>query len=248
VQRGKLDLLARMNNEHAAAYPANSELESRIRNYELAARIQLEAASVLDISKESEATKKLYGLDDPDTEPYGKRCLMARRLVEAGVRFVQVFPGLEPFLSPWDNHTNIKDELEIVTAKTDKPFRGLVLDLKARGLLDDTVVMWAGEFGRQPVSQNGRGRDHNKNAFTALMAGGGFKPGLTYGTTDDFAYTIVDKKVSIPDLHATVLHQLGIDHRKLTYVHNGREESLTDATITGAHVIGDVLTKPPVIS
>lgn len=241
VQREKLALLAKLNEEHRTEFPRESDLEARIRNYELAARMQLTASDVLDISKESPATKKLYGLDDPLTESYGRRCLMARRLVEAGVRFVQVFPPVKPSFQPWDSHTNVKTELRAVCARTEAPAAALVQDLKARGLLDTSLVVWAGEFGRQPVSQNETGRDHNRRAFSLWMAGGGLKPGHIHGATDDFGYEAVHNRVSVADLHATILHQLGIDHRKLLYIHNGREESLTDVPITGAHVVSEIL-------
>ena len=238
VQRRKLDLLSKLNEEHRLVYAEQSELESRIRNYELAARMQLAAGEVLDLSKETEATKKLYGLDNPATAGYGTRCLMSRRLVEAGVRFVQVFP---PVGQPWDSHSNVKTELETICAKTEQPVAALVKDLKSHGLLESTVVMWGGEFGRLPVSQNGFGRDHNRNAFSLWLAGGGFKSGYVHGATDEVGYRAVDKKVSVPDLHATLLHQLGIDHRKLTYRHHGRDETLTDISLTGAKVVGELL-------
>jgi hypothetical protein len=245
VQRDKLALLAKLNREHQNNYPLDSDLEARIRNYELAARMQLTAGEVLDLSKESEATKKLYGLDNEVTASYGRRCLMARRLVEAGVRFVQVFPPVKPSFQPWDSHNNVKSEIQTIAAKTEQGSTALVKDLKSRGLLDDTLVIWTGEFGRLPVSQNGKGRDHNRWAFSMWLAGGGFKAGYLYGATDEIGYKAVDNKVGVPDLHATILHQLGIDHRKLIYVHNGREESLTDVPITGAHVVGDLLKAPP---
>ena len=245
VQDAKLALLAKLNEDHRTRYPFDSDLEARIRNYELAARMQLAASDVLDLSRESEVTKKAYGLDNPITAPYGKRCLMARRLVEAGVRFVQVFPPIKPSFQPWDSHSNVKTELQDICARTDQPSTALVQDLKSRGLLDQTVVAWGGEFGRLPVSQNGKGRDHNRNAFTLWMAGGGFKSGTLHGATDEVGYKAVDKVVTVHDLHATILHQLGIDHRKLIYVHNGREESLTDPAISGAHVVGDLIDKPP---
>ncbi len=247
IQRDKLALLAKLNQEHRNNYPLDSDLEARIRNYELAARMQLTASEVLDLSKESEATKKLYGLDNETTASYGRRCLMARRLVEAGVRFVQVFPPVKPSFQPWDSHTKVKSEIQTIAAKTEQGSTALVKDLKSRGLLNDTLVIWTGEFGRLPVSQNGKGRDHNRWAFSMWLAGGGFKAGYLHGATDEIGYKAVDNKVGVPDLHATVLHQLGIDHRKLIYVHNGREESLTDVPISGAHVVGDLLKAPAVI-
>jgi uncharacterized protein (DUF1501 family) len=184
----------------------------------------------------------LYGLENSTTAGYGLRCLMARRLVEAGVRFVQVFPPVKPSFQPWDSHSNIKSELPAICAQTEQPTAALVQDLKSRGLLDETFVVWAGEFGRQPVSQNDTGRDHNKQAFSLWMAGGGLKPGYIHGATDDFGYKAVTRPMSIPDLHATILHQLGLDHRALTVWHNGRDESLTDPALTGAHVVEQILT------
>jgi hypothetical protein len=238
VQDDNLAFLARLNERHRAAYPQETELEARIRNYELAARMQLAAGETLDLSRESEATQKLYGLDNPDTAGYGLRCLMARRLVEAGVRFVQIFP---PVGQPWDSHTNVKTELEAVCGKTDLPAAALVKDLKARGLLDSTIVLWTGEFGRLPVSQNGAGRDHNRNAFSLLLAGGGFKGGHVHGATDDVGYAAAVDRVSVPDLHATILHQLGLDHDRLTYRHHGRDETLTDSAVTDARVVRELL-------
>jgi hypothetical protein len=248
TQRKKLDLLAKLNEEYRRLHPQERDFETRIRNYEIAARMQLAATGVMDVSKESEATRKLYGLDEPETAGYGRRCLQARRLIEAGVRFVQVFPPIEPFVSPWDNHTNIRTELPIIAKNTDKPFMALVKDLKARGLLETTMVQWVGEFGRMPISQNGQGRDHNKYAFTMLLAGGGFKGGYVHGATDELAYKAVDKRVSVPDFHATVLHQLGLDHRKLAYTFNGRAETDTDYQITGAYVVKELLKRPPLVS
>jgi hypothetical protein len=247
MQRDKLALLAKLNEAHRSNYPLDSDLEARIRNYELAARMQLSASEVLDLSKESEATKRLYGLDEPETAPYGRRCLMARRLIEAGVRFVQVFPPVKPSFQPWDSHNNCKSEIPVIAGKTETGATALVKDLKSRGLLDETLVIWTGEFGRLPISQNGKGRDHNRWAFTSWFAGGGFKAGCLYGATDDLGYKAVEKRVSVPDLHATILHQLGLDHRKLTFTHNGRVESLTDPALTGAHVVAGLLERPPAI-
>ena len=240
-QRACLDFLAQLNEEHRRHYPRETELEARIQNYELAARMQLKAAQVLDLSKESPATRKLYGLDNPVTESYGTRCLMARRLIEAGVRFVQVFP---PVGQPWDSHTDSKGELEKICGVTDLPVAGFIRDLKSRGLLDSTAVLWTGEFGRLPVSQGSKGRDHNRNAFSLWLAGGGCKAGHVHGATDDFGYKSVVGRVSVPDLHATLLHQLGLDHRRLTYVQKGREETLTDHLVTKARVVAELLRKP----
>jgi len=245
VQRANLDFLARLNEEHRRLYPHESELEARIRNYELAARMQLSAGAVLDIAGESPATRRLYGLDNPTTAGYGLRCLMARRLVESGVRFVQIFPPVQPQFQPWDAHNNVKTENEGICGRTDLPSAGLIKDLKSRGLLDSTIVIWSGEFGRLPVSQNGQGRDHNRNAFSLLLAGGGFKTGHVHGATDDVGYRAVENRVSVQDLHATILQQLGLDHTRLTYPHQGSDESLTDARVTRAQVVAGILKNPP---
>ncbi len=236
VQKENLDLLARLNEEHRRSYPLDGELETRIRNYELAARMQLAAGDILDLSKETQETQKLYGLDNTETAGYGLRCLMARRLVESGVRFVQVFPPVKPQSQPWDAHGNVKTDNEKICLKCDQPSAALISDLKRRGLLDKTLVLWSGEFGRLPVSQNGTGRDHNRNAFTLLAAGGGFRSGYVHGATDEVGYRGVEKRVSVPDLHATVLQQLGLDHNKLTWLHAGIDETLTDSRVTGAKV------------
>jgi hypothetical protein len=238
VQEANLDFLGRMNRLHQRQYPGESVLETRIQNYELAARMQLAAGRVLDLSNETAATRKLYGLDDPVTQPYGLRCLMARKLVEAGVRFVQIHP--KPF-QPWDQHSNLKRDLTEICMNTDKPTAALITDLKQRGLLDETIVIWSGEFGRLPVSQNGNGRDHNRNAFSVLLAGGGFKSGFVYGASDDVGYKAAVDPVSVPDLHATILHQLGLDHETLVYRHSGRDETLTDSPLTNAAVVDDIL-------
>jgi hypothetical protein len=237
LRRGQLDLLARLNERQLHDYPHESELEARIRNYELAARMQLAAGSLLDLSRETAETQKLYGLDRPETAGYGTRCLMARRLVESGVRFVQVFPPVKPQFQPWDAHSNVKTENEAICAKCDQPSAALIQDLKRRGLLENTLVIWSGEFGRLPVSQNGSGRDHNRNAFSLLLAGGGVKGGYSHGTTDEVGYRAADDRVSVHDLHATVLHLLGLDHRRLTFNHQGSDESLTDARVTRASVV-----------
>src|SRR5262245_5281194 len=236
-----LDLLARLNEEHRRKYPHGPELEVRIKNYELAARMQLTAGRVFDLAGESAATRKLYGLDNPTTAGYGLRCLMARRLVESGVRFVQVFPPVKPQFQPWDAHKDVKTENEAICAQCDLPSAALIKDLKSRGLLESTIVLWSGEFGRLPVSQNGKGRDHNRNAFSLILAGGGFKAGHVHGATDDVGYRSVKDRVSVPDLHATILHQLGLDHEKLTYRHHGSDESLTDSRVTRARVIPEIL-------
>lgn len=241
TRQDQLELLAKLNRRHLAEFPGEPELEARLQNYELAARLQLAASSVFNLDAESAATRRLYGLDDPTTRGYGQRCLTARRLVEAGVRFVQVFTPIKPFNQPWDSHRNVDTEIADIAAMTDLPSAALIKDLKARGLLDQTIVLWAGEFGRQPVSQNGMGRDHNRHAFSLLLAGGGFQPGRIHGATDDFGYRAVKDRVSVPDLHATLLHQLGLDHRRVTFPHHGRNETLTDAEVTGARVVRELI-------
>jgi hypothetical protein len=245
AQRDDLDFLARLNEEHRKDYPRESDLEARIRNYELAARMQLAAGATLDLSRETEATKKMYGLDNANTAGYGVRCLMARRLVESGVRFVQIFPPVKPQFQPWDAHSNTKTENEAICGKTDQPSAALIKDLKQRGLLDSTIVIWTGEFGRLPVSQNGSGRDHNRHAFSLLLAGGGFKSGCVHGATDEVGYKSVEGRVGAPDLHATVLHQLGLDHNRLTYPHHGQPETLTDARVTKARIVAELLDRSP---
>jgi hypothetical protein len=240
-QQECLRFLGELNQLHRRRYPHETELEARIQNYELAARMQLTAATALDLSRESSATRKLYGLDNSTTAAYGTRCLMARRLIEEGVRFVQVFP---PVGQPWDSHTDSKTELDRICGITDLPVAGFIRDLKSRGLLESTVVLWTGEFGRLPVSQGSKGRDHNRNAFSLWLAGGGFKGGHIHGATDDFGYKAVHDRVSVPDLHATLLHQLGLDHRRLTFGHRGREETLTDPLVTKARVVAGLLQRP----
>jgi uncharacterized protein (DUF1501 family) len=242
AQRDRLDFLAGMNASYQQRHPKEIELEARIQNFELAARMQLAATGVLDVSKETDATRKLYGLDNPITAAYGTRCLMARRLIEAGVRFVQVFP---PVFQPWDNHIDIEGELQRICAQTDQPSAALIKDLKGRGLLDSTMIMWTGEFGRLPITENGNGRDHNRHGFTTILAGGGFKGGFVYGETDEFGYKAVVNPVSVPDLQATVLAALGIDHKRFLFLHNGAPETPTDVLISGANVVAPLMKSPP---
>src|SRR5262249_2599937 len=244
VQRDGMDFLATLNREHQKQYPQETELEASIQNYELAARMQLKAGEVLDFSRESAAMRKLYGLDNPAPASYRTGCLLARRLIEAGVRFVQVFP---PVGQPWDAHGDTKGENEKICGITDLPIAGFIKDLKSRGLLDSTLVLWTGEFGRLPVSQNGKGRDHNRNAFSLWLAGGGVKAGHVHGETDDFGYRAAADRVGAPGLHARLLHQLGLDHRRLSYSYRGRDETLTDAPVTKARVVAKLLQKAPEI-
>jgi hypothetical protein len=229
-QRARLDLLAKLNEIDMQHRPENSDLAARISSYELAFRMQGCAPEALDVTKESEATRQLYGLDDRITEPFGRQCLMARRLVEHGVRFVQLFHGGmgNQNVDTWDAHGDVKSNHSQHAAESDRPIAGLLTDLKARGLLDSTLVIWHGEFGRMPISQRGVGRDHNPGAQTVWMAGAGIKGGQAIGSTDDFGYKAAEQRVSYHDLHATMLHLLGIDHTKLTYRFNGRNIRLTD--------------------
>jgi hypothetical protein len=239
------NLLRKLDAAHQAARPNQPELDARISSYELAARMQMAASDALDVGKESEATREAYGLNDPQTASYGKRCLMARRLVERGVRFVQLYIESQIF----DSHDNLQTSLNYACGKTDKPAAALLKDLKQRGLLDSTLVVWGGEFGRLPMSQGGTGksagRDHGPNGFSVWMAGGGVKGGVTYGETDDIGFKSVENRVSVHDLHATILNQLGLRHRDLVYERNGLKERLTDQF--PARVVSEVLSKPVVV-
>jgi uncharacterized protein (DUF1501 family) len=229
-QRLRLDMLAKLNEMHAERYPGSSELAARISSYELAYRMQGCAPEAVDINRESAATKKLYGLDEEITAPFGKQCLMARRLVERGVRFVQVFSGGLGIQNrdTWDAHAGMKENHSLHAKETDLPIAGLLTDLKARGLLDETLVLWHSEFGRMPLSENGVGRDHNPGAMTIWMAGAGIKGGQSIGTTDEISYKAEKQPISYHDVHATILALLGIEHTKLTYRYNGRDMRLTD--------------------
>ncbi len=222
AQRLELDLIQSLNREAQQRDPQNAALEGVIESYELAFKMQSQMPAVLDIAKESDATKKLYGVGDRDTDDFGRKCLMARRFIEAGVRFVEVGSG------NWDHHFNLSSALARNCSSVDKPIAGLLTDLKQRGLLKDTLVIWGGEFGRTPYAQGNDGRDHNNKGFTLWMAGGGTKGGTSYGATDDHGAEAVQDKVSIHDLHATILHQLGLDHAKLTFRYAGRDFRLTD--------------------
>jgi hypothetical protein len=228
-----------LNRSHLAAHPGNSELAARIRNFEIAAKMQTSVTEALDLAREPAHIKTLYGLDHANkaTANYARRCLMARRLVEQGVRFVQIFLNGQP----WDTHDKNAEKLRGLCTMTDQPSAALVLDLKQRGLLEDTIVLWTGEFGRLPVSQGKDGRDHNRHGFSLWLAGGGFKKGYVHGATDEFGYQSIEDVVSVYDLHATLLHALGLDHRKLTYPHEGRDDSLTDSVITEASPVHELL-------
>ena len=233
----QLQLLNEFNRSHLQQYPGNSELEARMTDFEVAARMQTVVPELLDLSGETAATRKMYGLDNPATAEYGSRCIIARRLIERGVRFVQLFLAGQP----WDTHSKNAATLKTNCARVDQPSAALVQDLKQRGLLDRTIVLWGGEFGRLPVSQGTDGRDHNRHANSLWIAGGGFKSGFCYGKTDDFGYQAVENVVTVHDLHATLLHALGLDHQRLTYPHDGRPGSLTDVAITQAKVVPELL-------
>ncbi|HVY71053.1 MAG TPA: DUF1501 domain-containing protein [Verrucomicrobiae bacterium] len=240
LQEQNLAFLAELNRDHLARHPGESDLEARIASYELAARMQTAAKEALDLSGESEATRKLYGLDNEVTRDYGTRCLIARRLVERGVRFVQLFINGQI----WDNHESIKSGLADCCKRTDQPSAALVKDLKARGLLDTTIVHWGGEIGRLPVTENHgaadkAGRDHNGQGFSTWLAGGGIKGGMTYGETDEFGHKAVIHPVSPHDYHATILSLFGLDHSELVYFYNGLEQRLTDNK--PARVVGEII-------
>lgn len=241
LQRQRLDLIQAMNRRHLERLQVDQQMEGVIESFELAFRMQAEAPRLVDLSGESRRTLNLYGIGREPTDQFGRQCLLARRLAEAGVRFIQVT------LTGWDHHGNIRDALPISCAKADRPIAGLLADLKARGLLRDTLVIWAGEFGRTPHSQDlsmGRaplaefGREHNPHGFTIWLAGGGVKGGFAHGATDDFAYRAVTGRVHIHDLHATILHLLGLDHERLTFRVAGRDYRLTDVA---GHVVHEVL-------
>ncbi|HUE69974.1 MAG TPA: DUF1501 domain-containing protein, partial [Pirellulaceae bacterium] len=237
-EREGLSLLQQLNRDHLQSHPQDSRLEARIESYELAAKMQLSAPELLDIAQETEQTHKTYGLDEEPTRDFGRNCLVARRMIERGVRFVQVWSGTGGASKNWDNHTDIVNELPFIAKQVDKPIAGLLSDLKARGLLSDTLVIWTTEFGRYPFTQGATGRDHNALSFVTWLCGAGIKPGVAYGASDEFSFQAVENKTYCYDLHATILHLLGIDHERLTVRHNGIDRRLTDVH---GHVIGDIL-------
>ncbi|MCH8218921.1 MAG: DUF1501 domain-containing protein [Planctomycetes bacterium] len=224
-QRDVLDLIGKLNQQHLAERDFDDTLSARIKSYELAFRMQTEAPDLVDLSQETEECKRLYGIDESETREFGTRCLLARRMVERGVRFVQLYSG---DTSGWDAHNDLLKNHTEYCRRTDKPVAGLLKDLKRRGLLKDTLVIWGGEFGRMPMSEKGTGRDHNPWGYTVWLAGAGVKGGLAYGATDPMGLRAEQDKVHIHDLHATILHLLGFDHERLTFRHNGREDRLTD--------------------
>ena len=231
-QRKEIDLINTFNKNHISNFEGNTELESRIESYELAFRMQMAAPEIQNIEDEPDHINKLYGADQKPTDEFAKQCIMARRFSEAGVRFVQVTHRY------WDSHGNLKDEHTKLSKEMDKPVAGLIQDLKQRGLLDETLVLWGGEFGRTPVAQGNNGRDHNPHGFTMFMAGGGIKPGTKYGSTDSFGYHAEENPVHFHDLHATILHLMGIDHTALTYKYAGRDFRLTDVH---GNIISDII-------
>ncbi|MFM7805222.1 MAG: DUF1501 domain-containing protein [Verrucomicrobiota bacterium] len=228
TQRRVLDALREFNADHAALHPENSNLAARIASYELAFNMQRHAPEAVDLARESEATRRLYGLDDPRTEEFGRRCLLARRLVERGVRFVQLYAGGAHNDDNWDAHTDIEKNHNFHAGRTDKPIAGLIQDLKQRCLLEETLIVWGGEFGRQPTAEyeKGTGRDHNAYGFTMWMAGGGVKGGVSHGQTDDIGANAVEHPLHVKDLHATILHLMGLDPNHLSFFHGGLDQKL----------------------
>ncbi|MBW3595938.1 MAG: DUF1501 domain-containing protein [Planctomycetes bacterium] len=233
-----LALLEQVNREHQESRSDDLRLESRIDSYELAAKMQLSAPEALDLSQETTATHRDYGLDRPETADFGRNCLTARRMLERGVRFVQIWSGMGGPSKNWDNHSDIPRELPFIAASVDQPIAALVRDLRRRGMLEDTLVIWTTEFGRMPFTQGATGRDHNGGTFVTWLAGAGVKPGIAHGQSDEFSYQAAEGKTECYDLHATVLHLLGIDHERLTWRHNGIDRRLTDVH---GHVIRQVL-------
>lgn len=236
LQREQLDLLREINRQHQTESGPHDELEARLESFELAFRMQTEMPEAQDLSQETVATKALYGMDEKPTEDFGRQCLLARRFAERGVRFIQVTHSDTDV--QWDQHANLKQGHEENSLEVDKPIAGLLTDLKQRGLLDDTLVMWSGEFGRTPTAQGKDGRDHNPYGFTVWLAGGGTRGGYHHGATDDYGFYAQTGKVHVHDLHATLLHLLGLDHTRLTYRYSGRDFRLTDVS---GHVVTDIL-------
>jgi hypothetical protein len=235
-QRGALDLIRRLNVRHLEARDFNDELQARVSSYELAYRMQSAAPEIVDLSDETHETRRLYGIGAGETDEFGTRCLLARRMVERGVRFVQLYSG---DTNGWDAHKDVEENHGRLCRRVDKPIAGLLADLKRRGLLGETLVILGGEFGRMPMSEQGRGRDHNPWGYSVCLAGGGVKGGLAYGATDAVGLRAEQGKVHVHDLHATILHLLGLDHELLTFLHNGRDERLTDVS---GRVVEAVLT------
>ncbi len=234
-----LELLSKLNSTHRENHAEDSRLDARIKSYELAAKMQSSAPEAFDINKESQTVQKSYGLDDKVTEDFGRRCLLATRLIERGVRFVQVWSGPQGAAGNWDNHGNISTELPAIAATVDKPIAALLRDLESRGLMEDTLVIWTTEFGRTPFAQGSKGRDHNGGSFVTWLSGAGVQAGASYGQSDDWGYQTAEGKTYCYDLHATILHLMGIDHERLTVRQNGIDRRLTDVH---GHVVKEVLT------
>ena len=224
-QRAILDLVKQLNRKHLQERDLGDDLSARMDAYELAYRMQSEASEIVDLTQETRITQRLYGIDQKETAEFGARCLLARRMVERGVRFVQLYSG---DVNGWDAHRDVAKNHTLYCKRTDKPIAGLLRDLKQRGLLEDTLVIWGGEFGRMPMNEGGTGRDHNPWGYSYWLAGAGVKGGTVHGATDDFGLRAVQGKVHIHDLHATILHLLGINHTELTFFHGGRDQRLTD--------------------
>ena len=234
-QRTKLDALRRLNDIHKADSEISGQLDARIASFELAFRMQREAPEAFDLSRETAAMHQMYGTAEPETELFGKQCLLARRLVERGVRFVHLFNA--PENNTWDQHNGLRENLPKRCRAIDRPVAALLTDLKARGLLDDTLILWGGEFGRTPTAEGTNGREHHPFGFTMWMAGGGIRGGMVHGATDDYGWHAVQDKVHVHDLHATILHQMGFDHTRLTYRFGGRDYRLTDVFGNVVHEI-----------
>jgi len=234
-QRSKVEFINELNRSFAAQRNSHDEIDAQIRSLELAYRMQSSAPEVVDLARETTETHQLYGTDKTETERNARNCILARRLVERGVRFVQIYMGAG---SRWDAHSDLEGNHAQYCRESDRPIAGLIKDLKRRGLLDSTLVVWGGEFGRTPMSESGNGRDHNPTGFTMFMAGGGIKGGVVHGSTDDFGLYAVDNPAHVHDIHATILHLLGLDHELLTFPHDGRNERLT---IVGGNVIREII-------
>lgn len=235
-QRAALDYARRLNESHLRARDFDDDLLARVKAYELAFRMQAAAPEIVDISDESDTVKKLYGIDEKETREFGLRCLIARRMIERGVRFVQLYSG---DTNGWDAHKDVLQNHTAYCRATDKPVAGLLRDLRGRGLLDDTLVIWGGEFGRMPMSEQGTGRDHNPWGYSVVMAGAGVKGGMAYGATDDVGLRAAENKIHVRDLHATILHLIGLDHERLTFLHHGLEERLTG--VEKSRVVTEIL-------
>ena len=241
AQRDLLNVLREYNEDHQSVAGGSPALAARIASYELAYKMQSSAPEAVDLARETEETRRLYGMDQPRTEPFGRQCLLARRLVERGVRFIQIYSGGNHNDTSWDAHGDLVLNHDLHCGETDQPIAGLIEDLKRRGLFDSTLIVWGGEFGRQPTAEyaKGTGRDHNAYGFTMWMAGGGIKGGVSVGTTDELGSAAVEKPYHVKNLHATILHQLGVDPERLTFFYNGLDQKLVG--VEGAEPIAEVI-------